>query len=310
MRPAGHSSRADAFPTVVKLRRPGRTAAQVATVLAAAVVVWNLVGNDRFNWPLVWHYFTSERILNSLLVTLGLTAVSMVAGAVLGVVLAIMRNSPARLVSGLASGYVWFFRGTPLLVQLIFWFNISALYPEIGLGVPFGGPKFLTLDANSFVTPLLAAVVGLSLNEAAYMAEIVRGGILAVDAGQADAATALGMSRLETMRHVILPQAMRVIIPPTGNELINMLKSTSLVSVVAVSDLMYTAQLIYTSNYQTIPLLVVASLWYLVITSVLSVGQFYLERHFSRSVASSNARVAPPRAPTQDSDDQIATTHN
>jgi polar amino acid transport system permease protein len=195
-----------------------------------------------------------------------------------------MRLSPNPLVSGASWFYIWFFRGTPILVQLLFWNFISALYPKIGFGIPFG-PEFFSVDANTLITPFVAAILGLGLNEGAYMAEIVRAGILSVDEGQTDAAHALGMTRLQTMRRIVLPQAMRVIIPPTGNETISMLKTSSLVSVIAIKDLLYSVQLIYAVNYKQIPLLMVASLWYLIFTTLLSIGQYYVERRFGRGFA-------------------------
>jgi polar amino acid transport system permease protein len=166
-------------------------------------------------------------------------------------------------------------------VQLLFWYNIAALYPTIALGVPFG-PSFIHANANTLITPFTAAILGLGLNEGAYMAEIVRAGIISVDEGQADAAQSLGMTRLQTMRRIVLPQAMRVIIPPTGNETISMLKSSSLASVIVVTELLYAGQLIYSVNFKTIQLLIVVSFWYIIFTSVLYVGQYYLERYYGR----------------------------
>jgi polar amino acid transport system permease protein len=192
-----------------------------------------------------------------------------------------MRLSPNPLVSGSSWLYIWFFRGTPVLVQLLFWYNIAALYPRIALGIPFG-PAFVHVNANTAITPFAAAILGLGLNEGAYMAEIVRAGIISVDEGQTDAAQSLGMTRLQTMRRIVLPQAMRVIIPPTGNETISMLKTSSLASVIVVTELLYAAQLIYSVNFRTIQLLIVASIWYIVCTSILYVGQFYLERYYGR----------------------------
>jgi polar amino acid transport system permease protein len=193
----------------------------------------------------------------------------------------VMRLSPNPLVSGASSFYIWFFRGTPVLVQLLFWYNIAALYPMIGLGIPFG-PAVVHANANTLITSFVAAILGLGLNEGAYMAEIVRAGIISVDEGQGDAAQSLGMTRLQTMRRIVLPQAMRVIIPPTGNETISMLKTSSLASVIALGELLYAVQAIYSANFKTIPLLIVASIWYIVCTSVLYVGQFYLERYYGR----------------------------
>jgi polar amino acid transport system permease protein len=237
-------------------------------------------GGDR-RWGVVGSYLFSSRILHGLVVTLELTVLAMGIGIVLGVVLALMRLSPNFLLSGSSWIYIWIFRGTPVLVQILIWNNIAALYPTIDLGIPFG-PSFVHLNANSFITPFLAATLGLGLNEGAYMSEIVRAGIISVDEGQSEAAQALGMTRLQTMRRVVLPQAMRVIVPPTGNETISMLKTSSLASVIAVTELLYAAQLIYATTYQVIPLLIVASIWYLVVTSILSIGQYYIERYFGR----------------------------
>jgi polar amino acid transport system permease protein len=265
----------------VPVRHPGRWVAAAIVLVVAVSIVRSVVTDPRFEWSVVGHYLFDERIFEGLRVTLELTIIAMAIGIVLGVVLAVMRLSPNPLVSGGSWLYIWFFRGTPVLVQLLFWYNIAALYPKIGLGIPFG-PSFVHPDANALITPFTAAILGLGLNEAAYMAEIVRAGIISVDEGQSDAARALGMTRLATMRRIVLPQAMRVIIPPTGNETISMLKTTSLVIVIAVPDLLYAAQNIYSVNFKTIQLLIVASIWYLVCTSILYVGQFYLERYYGR----------------------------
>jgi len=168
-----------------------------------------------------------------------------------------------------------------VLVQILFWNYISAVYHSIDLGIPFG-PSFVHLNANTLITPFMAGTLGLGLNEGAYMSEIVRAGIISVDEGQYDAAHALGMRRLQMMRRIVLPQAMRVIVPPTGNETISMLKTSSLVAFIGLGDLLYSAQLIYATNYKTIQLLIVASIWYLVVTTILSIGQFYIERHYGR----------------------------
>jgi polar amino acid transport system permease protein len=237
--------------------------------------------NSRFGWSVIGHYFTSRQILDGLVVTLELTVTSMVIGIAFGTILAVMRLSPNPLVAGASWIYIWFFRGTPLLVQILFWFNIAALYPRFAVGIPLG-PQLTHVNLTSLITPFIAGMLALGLNEAAYMAEIVRAGIISVDEGQGEAAQALGMTRLLTMRRIVLPQAMRVIIPPTGNETISMLKTSSLVSVIAVAELLYSAQIIYARTYQTIQLLIVVSIWYLIVTSILSVGQSYLERHFGR----------------------------
>jgi polar amino acid transport system permease protein len=268
----------------IPVRHPGRWLAAVVVLLLAAMLVHTLVTNPRFQWGVVGNYFLSARVLHGLELTLLLTVVAMAIGIVLGVVLAVMRLSSNPLLSGASWAYIWLFRGTPVLVQLLFWFNLAALYPRISVGVPFG-PSFAEFSANDVISALTAAILGLGLNEGAYMAEIVRAGILSVEHGQSEAAQALGMRRLLTMRRIILPQAMRVIIPPTGNETISMLKTTSLASVITVTELLYAVQLIYSVNFLTIPLLIVASLWYLIVTSVLTVGQYYIERHYARGSA-------------------------
>jgi polar amino acid transport system permease protein len=267
----------------VPVRRPGRWIAAFIVVVVAASIVRSIVTNENFQWGTVWHFLGDPRLLHGIVVTLYLTALSMVIGVVLGVLLAVMRLSPNPIVKGASWLYIFFFRGTPLLVQIIFWFNISALFQPgglIGLGVPFG-PDLVHLNANSVITPIGAALLALGLNEGAYMAEIVRAGIISVDEGQSEAASSLGMGRLQTMRHVVLPQAMRVILPPTGNETISMLKNTALASVIAVPELLFAGQGIYSSNFQTIPLLIDVSIWYLLMTSVAYVGQFFLERNVS-----------------------------
>jgi polar amino acid transport system permease protein len=265
----------------VPVRHPGRWVAAAVVLIVAVAIGRSVATNPHFEWSVVGEYLFDERVLEGLRVTLELTVIAMAIGIVLGVLLAVMRLSPNALVSGGSWLYIWFFRGTPILVQLIFWYNIAALYPKLGLGIPFG-PSFVHPDVNTLITPFAAAILGLGLNEGAYMAEIVRAGIISVDEGQSDAAKSLGMTRLQTMRRIVLPQAMRVIIPPTGNETISMLKTTSLVSVIAVADLLFAVENIYSSNFKTIPLLIVASIWYLVCTSVLYVGQYYLERYYGR----------------------------
>jgi polar amino acid transport system permease protein len=265
----------------VPVRHYGRWIAAAVVAVCSAALIRSAVTNPRFDWGTVGDYLFDHRILDGLVITLELTVLAMVIGIVLGVVLALMRLSPNPVLRSTSWFYIWFFRGTPVLVQIIFWFYISALYPSIDLGIPFG-PSFIHVDPNTAITPFVAGMLGLGLNEGAYMSEIVRAGIISVEEGQTDAAQALGMTRLQTMRRIVLPQAMRVIIPPTGNETISMLKTSSLVYVIAVSDLLYSAQLIYAANYKTIPLLLVASIWYLFFTSLLTIGQTYIERYFGR----------------------------
>jgi polar amino acid transport system permease protein len=268
----------------VPVRHPGRWIAAAIIAIVVVAIARSVATNDNFQWDVVGKYLFDERILHGGVKTIELTVIAMVVGIVLGILLAVMRLSPNWLISGSSSFYIWVFRGTPLLVQIIFWNNIAALYPMLDLGIPFG-PAFVHLDANEIIKPFTAAILALSLNEGAYMAEIVRAGIISVDEGQTEASKALGMTQGQTMRRIVLPQAMRVIIPPTGNETISMLKNTSLVSVIAVAELLYSAQLIYSQSFEVIPLLIVVSIWYLAITSVLSVGQFFLERRFGRGRA-------------------------
>ncbi|MFJ7068096.1 amino acid ABC transporter permease [Streptomyces sp. NPDC101115] len=280
--------RAD-LPRIVPRRRVGRWAAAAVALLLFAMVVNSVVRNDAFQWAVVGRYFTTAAVLDGLLLTLWLTAVVMVLGFLLGIPLAVMRLSGNPVLRTLSWGFVWIFRSTPLLVQLLFWFNIGALYPTLGLGIPFG-PEFVTVKTVNLLGPTFTAVIGLTLHEAAYAAEVVRGGILSVDQGQTEAAQALGLSRPRTLRRIVIPQAMRSIVPTAGNMLIGTLKGTSIVSVLAVHDLLYSVQLVYNQTYQVIPLLMVATLWYVAVTSVLGVGQYYVERYYARGTA----RRLPP----------------
>ncbi len=236
----------------VPVRRPGRWVAAVIVLVIAAAITRSVVTDPNFEWSVVGEYLFRTPILEGLVVTLELTVIAMVIGIAFGVVLAVMRRSPNPLVSRASWLYIWFFRGTPVLVQLLFWYNIAALYPKLGFGIPFG-PAFVHPDVNTLITAFRAAVLALGLNEAAYMAEIVRAGMISVDEGQTHAAQSLGMTRLQTMQRIVLPQAMRVIIPPTGNETISMLKTTSLASTIAVAELLYSAQLIYARTYKVDP---------------------------------------------------------
>ncbi len=289
---------------VVPLRHPVRLAIAVVLILVALSAAWDVAANQRYHWDVVISYLFAPQILAGAGLTIVLTVVSMTVGIALGTVLAVMRLSANPIVSTISRAYIWFFRGTPLLVQLIFWYNIAALYPVIAFGLPFGGPSVVLGSANVLISPLGAALLGLSLNEAAYMAEIIRGGIGSVDKGQYDAARALGMSPAKLMNRVILPQAMRVVLPPTGNQVISMLKGTSLVSVLAISDLLYSAQIIYANNYQTIPLLIVASLWYLLMTTILSFFQTKLERRYGRGFDAAPRRRRQPKTQPQNRPDK------
>ncbi len=262
--------------------KTGRLVLWLVVLLVAADFAWICANNEAFDWPVVGQYFFNPTVISGLYVSLGLTVVGMILGIVFGLVIAIARLSQDRLASGLASLFIWFFRGTPLLVQLIFWYNLSTLFPQIGISIPFG-PTLISWDTNTVITPMTAAIIGLALNEAAYMAEIIRAGLLSVDRGQAETAEAFGMTRARALWRIIIPQAMRSIVPPTGNQLISMIKATSLVSVIAMADLLYSVQSIYNTTFQIIPMLLVAVFWYLLITSVLNIGQSYIEAYYSRS---------------------------
>ncbi len=262
---------------IAQKKHPWRWISGGIILFLIGMLVYSAITNPRFRWDVIGLYFRDVSIAEGIKLTLFLTIVCMVVGVLLGIVLAVMRLSVNPVIRGAAGLYVFFFRGTPVLVQLLLWYNLAALYPDITFGIPG-----IHLDANQIVTPLMAAILGLGLNEAAYMSEIVRAGILSVDQGQSEASGALGLNRLQTMIKVVLPQAMRVIIPPTGNETIGMLKQTSLVSVLAVSELLYTTQVIYTKNFQVIPMLIVASIWYIIMTTVFTLGQAWLENRYSR----------------------------
>ena len=251
-------------------------------VLYLAAFVWDAaVNRPVYDWATFGKYIFDKRISEAALVTLELTVSSMVIAIVLGIALAVMRLSPNTVFQGVSWFYLWVFRGTPVYVQLVFWGLIAAIYPTFSLGIPFG-PQWFSVAAAD-VPVFWIAVVGLGLNEAAYMAEVVRAGILSVDSGQSEAARALGMSWSQSMRRIIIPQSMRIIIPPTGNEVISMLKTTSLVAAVPFSlDLYMRARDIAGPIFRPIPLLMVASAWYLLFTSILMVGQYYLEKRYAR----------------------------
>lgn len=267
--------------TIRRASRLGESIAMVVVVVVLALVLISVATNDRFGWDVVGEYLFAPQILLGLGSTLLLTLGAALIGLVLGTVIAVMRMSTVTVLAGPAWLFALFFRGTPLLVQLIFWYNFAALYPVLGISIPGIGTLF-EADVNAMISPLTAGLLALGLNEGAYMSEIIRGGIIGVDRGQTEAARAIGMRPVRILGRIVMPQAMRTIIPPMGNEIIGLLKATSLVSVIAVPDLLFSAQIIYSQNLQIIPLLIVASIWYMVVTSVMSIGQFYLERHFGR----------------------------
>ena len=230
-------------PVVVPVRHRGRTVAAVLVGLVVLLVGQAIARNRNIQWGIVAHYLIDHRILAGLLTTLLLTTATMLGACLLGLGLAVMKQSESWLLSSISTAYLWLFRGVPLLVWLLIWFNFSALFPRVSLGVPFGGPTLVSVGVNSIISPWVAAMLALVLNEAAYMAEIIRAGLVSVDKGQREAAQALGMHRGLELRRIVIPQAMRVIVPPTGNEAINMLKYTSLVSIIGLSELLYSGQL-------------------------------------------------------------------
>jgi len=269
----------------VPLPRPGRWIAATVIAVLLALFVYGAATNDAYQWSTYWTYLFDQRISQAALVTIELTVISMAIGLVAGAASAVMRLSDNPVLAGVAWLYIWVFRGTPVYVQLVFWGLLTSIYRQIDLGIPFM-VQFVHLDTESWLTPFAAAVIGLGLNQGAYTAEIIRAGVTSVDAGQREAAIALGMSGSLTTRRIIFPQAMRVIIPPFGNEFIGMLKTTSLVVAVPFMGDLYTQSVhISAVLYRPIPLLLVASTWYLAITTVLMVGQHYLEKRFSRGAA-------------------------
>ncbi|AOY74281.1 amino acid ABC transporter permease (plasmid) [Arthrobacter sp. ZXY-2] len=253
----------------------------VIVTVVAVLLLLSLITNPNFQWETVGQYLFDPSILQGLWVTIWVTFVCMVISVVLGLVLAFMGLAESRYVRGAAEAYIGFFRGTPLLVQLIFWYNITALYPDFSIGIPFG-PQFAYIDLNSIITPIIAAVLGLALNEAAYMSEIFRGGLNGLPKGQIEAADTLGLSARTKISKVILPQLLPIVIPPTWNQMIGMLKATSLISVIGATELLYSGQAIYARTYQTIPLLIVVSLWYLVLTTILTIVQRRIEKAVKR----------------------------
>lgn len=266
---------------VVPVRHPWRWAAVVATAVLLAQFVHGLVTNAGWEWEVFAEFFTADVILRAVWVTLQLTFYGTALGFALGIVLAFMRLSASPFLKAVAFGYIWAFRSIPLIVQLLFWFNLAYLYQELEFGIPFG-PGFFTFDTMGLVGAMSAAVLGLALHQAAYAAEIVRGGVLAVDTGQLEAAAALGIPRLRQIRRIVLPQAMRSILPNAANEVISLFKGTSIVSVMAIGELFYQVQVIYGRNGRVVPLLMVATVWYILLTTALSVLQYYVERHFSK----------------------------
>lgn len=274
----------------IPLRRPWRWVSAAVVVFIAAALIQSLATNQNIHYEVVGQYLFDYRILNGVWLTIALTIVSMLVSTLLAIVIASMRLSSNPVLSSVAWVYVWLFRGTPLLVQVVLWGYLGLLYAKITVGIPFTNIVFAAFDTNTLIPALVAGFLALTLNQGAYSAEIVRAGMLSVDEGQREAAYSLGMSPLRTFRRILLPQAMRVIIPPMGNETISMLKNTSLLSVIAVLELYTQATLISSQNLYQVELLIVISVWYLAMTSILSIPQYYLERRFGRG----SSRNLPP----------------
>ncbi|MEU7027569.1 amino acid ABC transporter permease [Streptomyces sp. NPDC046275] len=266
---------------IVPVRHPWRWVAVAATAVLLAQFLHGLVTNPGWEWDVFARFFTAEAILRAVWVTLQLTFYGTALGFALGIVLAFMRLSASPFLKAVAFGYIWAFRAVPLIVQLLFWFNLAYLYGKLSIGIPFG-PSFWSFDTMGLVGAMSAAVLGLALHQAAYAAEIVRGGVLSVDAGQLEAAAALGIPRLRQLRRIVLPQAMRSILPNAANEIIALFKGTSIVSVMAIGELFYQVQVVYGRNGRVVPLLMVATAWYVLLTTALSVVQHYVERHYAK----------------------------
>jgi polar amino acid transport system permease protein len=268
-----------------RTKRWGSWIAAAVVILLGGCLLWAVATNPNIKWSKMSGYIFDGAVLRGLVVTLELTVLAMVIGVALGVVLALMKLSPNGVLRTTSGIYIWVFRGTPVLVQLIFWYNMALIFPRIGFGV-------FSVDTNRVISTLGAAILALGLNEGAYMAEIVRAGILSVSRGQMDAALATGLTRRQAMRHIVIPQALRVILPPTGNQTIGMLKTTSLASVIAAQDLLTVTENIYAKTFLVIELLLVASLWYLVGTSIASIGQYFIEKKFGAGSSSSGVKLA------------------
>lgn len=291
----GGSSRPEAIKAI-PIRHWGRWIAAAVIIFLAFLLAYSFVRNPNVEWPVIGHYLFADLVTRGVVVTIELTFISMVIGAIGGTLLAVMRLSKNYVLSGVSWFYIWFFRGTPVYVQILLWGNFAILYPRLFLGLPFVNVVFASVDSNTLISVFVASLLALGLNEAAYAAELVRAGIISVEKGQAEAAESLGMSPGLTMRRIILPQAMRVIIPPMGNETISMLKTTSLVAVISGHELMSNITISYSQNFKIFPLLLVACIWYIFFTTVLTVGQHYLEAYFGRGFGDKEAAAAEKRA--------------
>ncbi|HVL60125.1 MAG TPA: amino acid ABC transporter permease [Microbacterium sp.] len=289
---AGGNDRVDlgSFP-VVHTRHWFRWTLGAIVLFLIAQFVWSVITNANYEWDVFAHYFFAEPVLIGIGYTLSLTAISAVIGFTLGTVIALGRLSKSPLLSAASWSYIWFFRSVPLVVQIIVWYNLGYLYPTLGLGTPFTTDFWIVeFPTVNLISAFAAAILGLGLHQAAYSAEIIRGGLLSVDQGQSEAAAALGIPSHKRLFRIILPQAMRSIVPNATNEIIGLVKGASVVFVIAIPEVFYAVQVIYNRNSRVIPLLLVAVVWYTLITTILSVGQYYIERYYARG----SVRVLPP----------------
>lgn len=271
---------------LVPRRFYGRWVAAALILLVMAYIV-RAFAQGQIDWAVVGHFFTAPAIMTGFVNTVIMTACAMALGITLGVIFAIMVMSPNPVLKAVATFYIWLFRGTPLLLQLLLWFNLALVFPRIGI------PGLFEMRTVDLMTPFFATLIGLGMNQGAYTAEVVRAGILSVDVGQTEAAKSIGMTRLTTLRRIVLPQAMRFIIPPVGNEFISMVKLTSIASVIQYSEILRNAQTIYYANAKVIELLFVAAAWYLMVVTVLQIGQYFLEKHFSKGRGEHRAKAKP-----------------
>jgi polar amino acid transport system permease protein len=293
------SDGAEARPEAIKavpIRHWGRWVASLVILYVFVSLFYSLAKNSNLDWGTVGPWMFKPLVLRGVVKTIELTVIAMVIGMVGGTFLAVMRLSKNYVLSGMAWLYIWFFRGTPVYVQILLWGNFAILYPRFFLGLPFTGLVFGSADTNAIIGVFVAAILALGLNEAAYAAELVRAGIISVEKGQTEAAESLGMSFSMTMRRIILPQAMRVIIPPMGNETISMLKTTSLVAIISGRELMTNITIAYSQNFKIMPLLIVACVWYLFLTTLLTIGQHYLEKYFAKGFGDKEAAAAERKA--------------
>lgn len=296
-RGAGGSGSRPEVIKAVPIKHWGRWIASVVILYIFAALIYSLAKNKNLEWDVVGDYLFRPIILKAALLTIELTVIAMVVGAVGGTLLAVMRLSKNYVLSGLSWLYIWFFRGTPVYVQIVIWGFFGILYPKIFIGLPFTGLAFGGWATNEIIGGMVAAILALGLNEAAYAAELVRAGIISVDKGQSEAAESLGMSFPLLMRRIVLPQAMRVIIPPMGNETISMLKTSALVAVIGSTPELFTqVSHLYSQNFKIMPLLIVACVWYIFFTTLFTIGQHYLERHFGRGFGAKETVTAEKRA--------------